>query len=32
MLAVHYVWEDGFWRRRYEHIEWPETEIRLYTR
>lgn len=28
-LAVHYIWEDIFWRRRNEHIEWLEAEIRL---
>jgi hypothetical protein len=29
MLAVHYIWEDVFWRGRNEHIEWLEKEIRL---
>lgn len=29
MLAVHYVWEDIFWRRKYEKIPWLEKEIRL---
>jgi len=29
MLAVHYIWEDVFWRRKNEHIEWLEKEIRL---
>jgi 3-methyladenine DNA glycosylase/8-oxoguanine DNA glycosylase len=29
MLAVHYIWEDVFWRRRHERIEWLEKEIRL---
>ncbi|KKW01963.1 MAG: hypothetical protein A2898_00995 [Candidatus Kerfeldbacteria bacterium RIFCSPLOWO2_01_FULL_48_11] len=29
MLAVHYIWEDVFWRRKNEHIEWLEREIRL---
>jgi len=29
MLAVHYIWEDIFWRRKNEHIEWLEKEIRL---
>ncbi len=29
MLAVHYIWEDIFWRRRHEHITWLEREIRL---
>jgi len=28
-LAFHYVWEDVFWRRKHEHIEWLEKEIRL---
>ena len=28
-LAFHYVWEDVFWRRKNEHIEWLEKEIRL---
>lgn len=28
-LAVHYVWEDLFWRRKREHIGWLESEIRL---
>jgi len=28
-LAFHYVWEDLFWRRKNEHIEWLEEEIRL---
>ncbi len=28
-LAFHYLWEDIFWRRKYEHIEWLEKEIRL---
>ncbi len=28
-LAVHYIWEDIFWRRRNEHIDWLEAEIRL---
>jgi 3-methyladenine DNA glycosylase/8-oxoguanine DNA glycosylase len=28
-LAFHYIWEDLFWRRKYEHIEWLEKEIRL---
>ncbi len=27
-LAVHYVWEDLFWRRRTEKIPWLEKEIR----
>ncbi|MFA5386299.1 MAG: hypothetical protein WC297_01335 [Candidatus Paceibacterota bacterium] len=29
MLAVHYIWEDIFWRRRHEKIDWLEKEIRL---
>jgi 3-methyladenine DNA glycosylase/8-oxoguanine DNA glycosylase len=29
MLAVHYVWEDLFWRRKHEDIEWLEKLIRL---
>jgi N-glycosylase/DNA lyase len=29
MLAFHYFWEDLFWRRKQEHIEWLEKEIRL---
>ncbi|MBI2624330.1 hypothetical protein HYW67_02440 [Candidatus Parcubacteria bacterium] len=29
MLAVHYIWEDIFWRRKHEKIEWLEKEIRL---
>jgi len=28
-LAFHYIWEDLFWRRRHERIEWLEREIRL---
>ena len=24
MLAVHYIWEDVFWKCRNEHIEWLE--------
>lgn len=28
-LAVHYIWEDIFWRRRTEQIDWLEAEIRL---
>jgi 3-methyladenine DNA glycosylase/8-oxoguanine DNA glycosylase len=28
-LAVGYIWEDVFWRRRHEHIAWLEKEIRL---
>ncbi len=29
MLAVHYIWEDIWWRRKNEHIPWLEKEIRL---
>lgn len=29
MLAAHYIWEDVFWRRKNEKIEWLEKEIRL---
>jgi len=29
MLAVHYIWEDLFWKRKYEHVEWLEKLIRL---
>lgn len=29
MLAVHYIWEDVFWRRKNEKINWLEKEIRL---
>jgi len=28
-LAASYIWEDVFWRRKHEHIEWLEKEIRL---
>ena len=28
-LAVHYVWEDLFWRRKHERVEWLEGLIRL---
>jgi 3-methyladenine DNA glycosylase/8-oxoguanine DNA glycosylase len=28
-LAVAYIWEDIFWRRRREHIPWLEKETRL---
>jgi 3-methyladenine DNA glycosylase/8-oxoguanine DNA glycosylase len=28
-LAVHYIWEDLFWRREREHIPWLEKEIRI---
>lgn len=29
MLAVHYFWEDLFWRRVYEPLDWLEKLIRL---
>jgi len=29
MLAVHYFWEDLFWKRKNEKIEWLEELIRL---
>jgi len=28
-LAVHYIWEDLWWKRKNEHIPWLEKEIRL---
>jgi len=28
-LAFHYIWEDIFWKRKHERIEWLEREIRL---
>ena len=28
-LAVHYIWEDLFWKRKHEKIEWLENLIRL---
>ena len=28
-LAVHYVWEDLFWRWKHERVEWLEKLIRL---
>jgi len=28
-LAVHYIWEDLFWKRKNEKIPWLEREIRL---
>jgi len=28
-LAVHYVWEDIWWRRKHRKIPWLEKEIRL---
>ena len=29
MLAVHYIWEDLFWKRTHEPIDWLEKLIRL---
>jgi 3-methyladenine DNA glycosylase/8-oxoguanine DNA glycosylase len=29
MLAVHYIWEDLFWRRRKQSVPWLEELIRL---
>jgi 3-methyladenine DNA glycosylase/8-oxoguanine DNA glycosylase len=29
MLAVHYIWEDLFWRRKHESVAWLEKLIRL---
>lgn len=29
MLAVHYMWEDLFWKRKYQRIAWLEKLIRL---
>ncbi len=29
MLAVHYIWEDLFWKRQHEHLPWLEALIRL---
>jgi len=28
-LALHYIWEDIFWQRKYKKIAWLEKEIRL---
>lgn len=28
-LAVHYIWEDLWWKRTHEHIPWLERLIRL---
>jgi len=28
-LAVHYIWEDLWWKRKNKHIKWLEKEIRL---
>ena len=29
MLAVHYIWEDIFWKRKYEEVVWLEKLVRL---
>jgi hypothetical protein len=29
MLAVHYMWEDLFWKRKNQDVEWLEKLIRL---
>jgi len=29
MLAVHYVWEDLFWKRGHDSLPWLEKLIRL---
>jgi 3-methyladenine DNA glycosylase/8-oxoguanine DNA glycosylase len=29
MLAVHYFWEDLFWKRKHEPVDWLEKLIRL---
>lgn len=28
-LASHYIWEDIFWKRKTQKIDWLEKEIRL---
>lgn len=28
-LAVHYIWENLWWKRKHEHIPWLEKEIRI---
>jgi len=28
-LAIHYIWEDLFWKRKTRRIDWLEKEIRL---
>jgi len=28
-LAVHYIWEDLFWKRKHKNISWLEKEIRI---
>lgn len=28
-LAIHYIWEDIFWKRKHKSIPWLEKEIRL---
>ncbi len=29
LLAVHYIWQDLFWKRKHQKIEWLEKLIRL---
>lgn len=29
MLAVHYLWQDLFWRRVHQPVDWLEALIRL---
>lgn len=29
MLAIHYIFEDLFWRRHHEHIDWLDALIRI---
>jgi len=29
MIAVHYIWEDLFWKRKHENVPWLESLIRL---
>jgi 3-methyladenine DNA glycosylase/8-oxoguanine DNA glycosylase len=29
MLAIHYIFEDIFWKRKTEKVEWLEELIRL---
>lgn len=28
-LAIHYIWEDLWWKRKHQHIPWLEKEIRI---
>ena len=28
-LAIHYIWEDIFWKRMHSQVDWLEKEIRL---